>query len=246
MKESKKLKNLIENDGQKLREKHADFYQSMLDNYYPEKETVKEEKSSFDFSRIFSRRALAGLACCLVLVLSVSFGIGFMINKNNGIGEVNNSGDEISIPENAQIVTSIGDTNYNVNTLMRVENFVTLSFGSKTLKLDPEVAIYVDVRESDGYRNFYYLTDVHDGDFYGLQIIFNPELERTSYLGEKTSTLNISGLEIVYSSVYAQNNKTVYFFAEAQDDGETLVINYSTKAGQSETKFIEFLNNIIE
>ncbi len=245
MKESKKLKNLIENDGQKLREKHADFYQSMLDNYYPEKETVKEEKSSFDFSRIFSRRALAGLACCLVLVLSVSFGIGFMINKNNGLGEVGNSGGEISIPENAQIVTSIGDTNYNISELSEVSETVDLTFGKYVIQLETNAKIYEDVRDSDGYRNFYYVTDVYDGDFYGLQIVFNPDMERTSYLGEKTSTLNISGLEFTYSSVYAQSNKTVYFFAEAVDNNETLVINYSTSAVQCETKFIEFLNSII-
>ncbi len=240
MKESKKLKNLIENDGQKLREKHADFYQSMLDNYYPEKEAVKEEKSSFDFSRIFSRRALAGLACCLVLVLSISFGIGFMIN-NNGVGEI--SGGEISIPKNAEIVTSIGETNYNINELSEVSETIDLTFGKYVIQLETNAKIYEDVR--DDYRNFYYVTDVHDGDFYGLQIIFNPELERTSHLGEKTSKLNISGLEITYSSVYAQSNKTVYFFAEAVDGNETLVINYSTSAVQCETKFIEFLYTII-
>lgn len=249
MKESKKLKNLINNDGEKIKANNVDFCQKMFDTYYKETPAV-EKKKAIDFSWLFSRRALSGLCVALILVVAIPIVVSQSIKiRNDRLHQLENSGTEIVLPSNTEIVSALDETKFNINTdkLTKVSNGISLTFGNRTVVVDKDASISEDVRLEDGYRKFYYVTDIIENvGMYRLQIIFDKNMERTSLLGENQSQIEVANLKFKYSIIYATNIKTAYFFAEAETENELFVVSFSTSQTDCEKAFNEFLQSIIK
>lgn len=237
MKSDKKFKKTVENSGRALREKHSDFYSRMINAYYSE----EPEKKSVNF--FASKKFLAALSACLVLVLVSGVGIGFGIRNRKF-----NTGVDISLPDNAQIV-SVYEEEYlacepDVLSMSKVARNESLRFGEFGLFLADDVEIYEDKSES-GERNFYYLTDSTGNGFFRLTLVVNSEYQQSLRPEGATKQVIVNNLSFNYSVIYSENEKTVYFFAEAESQGELLLIDYTTQTKECEQSFINFLNSLI-
>ncbi len=233
MKADKKLKNLIEKQGLELKAKNYDFYNQML-NAYPE----EEKKVSFfeKFASWFSVKKIASVACSLiVLVLAV---ISLSNVNFNGIGN------EVEVPVYAERVASVTVADINVSGLNEVHREVDLMFGETPLSLG-DVEIYEDVNLNNEPCYYFATKAYKKNGYYRLQLITDTSYGIVSNLTAKTQNINVKGVEFVYSTLYVEQAKTVYFFAESKKENQILMIDFTTTAKDSEKQFIDLLNSII-
>ena len=235
MKADKKLKNLIEKQGLKLKADNYDFYQQML-NIYPEKEE-KQRNLWQEFVGWFSVKKLSALACCVaVLVVAI-----VSISNLNFAGK---GGVDIIVPYYAERVASVSTTDVNVGDLAPVERTIDLMFNQTPLSLGGDTAIYEDGL-IEGKPCYYYATKSYKKGFFRLQLITDKNYSVKSNLTAKTQNLNVKGVEFTYSTLYVESVKTVYFFAEALSGDEKLTIDFTVSEKDAEKQFIDLLNSII-
>ena len=234
MKTDKKLKKLIEKQGDAIKDKNQAFYQRMLSSY------PSDQESKPSFFEWFTPKRLSAISArlVLVLVLTVSLGLGLNGKRHQGGGTI-----EVSLPEYAQIVPSVSYENFQIEGLVETRATETLEFGDFAVAIEDSAEVYV---YSEGGSVVHFITDTCENGFYRVQVVKGQGYEYLSRLTDKTQNYNINGCEFVCSTLYAEDDKVVCFFAETMlPNGDVLAVDFITKTFECEKAFIDLLNNLI-
>lgn len=235
MSNDKKLKKLINKQGETIRSNNSDFYNNMLSTYYSESPAETARTRSGLFSLLTPKRALSW-AVCFVLFVSLSLSIGF--------GIANGKANQITLPKCAEVVKSVEANGLNVTELAQAEFVTELSFDGGKVFI-PNGANLFESFGQNGARDFYYATGVHSGGFYRVQVVLNKDYQRSSRLTEKSTSIMVNGKIVTYSAIYSQNEKVVYFFSETSFGDQVVAIDYTTNSKNCEQQFIEFASKVI-